>query len=175
MAAAYSHWSQGYLISSCFDSLCCLNLINVEAAYSHRYQGYLFNSCVHFFCCLKLLNMEAEYSHWSQGYLIFVFWLFLLFQINEYVSSICTLITGISDTFMYRFSVFIKSISWSCRFTLIPSCLDFICFFKSVSIVAEYYHWSQGSIIHLLGVVPDTYLAGNSTTGYPSNNLPDTG
>ena len=67
---ANTHWSQGYLLPSCLDSLCDLSPDDVIAEWSHRSQGYLIPSCLDSLCFLRLSAVVALYSHWSQGYLL---------------------------------------------------------------------------------------------------------
>ena len=55
VVAAYSHWSQGYLI----PSICTLRLLNVVAAYSHWSHGYLISSCFASIVTLRLQDVVA--------------------------------------------------------------------------------------------------------------------
>ena len=72
--AAYSHWSQGYLIPSCLDSLCFFKVSNVVAAKSHWLQGYL--TPISLDCLLWYKEvLDPIYSHGSQEYLILVIYL----------------------------------------------------------------------------------------------------
>ena len=114
--ALYSHWLQEYLTPSCLDFWCVLRCPLCVAWYSHWLQEYLTPSCLDSWCFLRSEFAIAWYSHWLQEYLTpscLDSWCIL----RLCCCLIVTLVTGISDTFMFRFMESLK-IPLLCRLIL---------------------------------------------------------
>ena len=104
LVAAYLHWSQGYLISSCFDALCILSRPSWELVNWHWSQEYFIPSCLDSLCILRFPGSENVCSHWSQEYLI----------------------PSCLDLCHFRFHLWDAVYSHLSQEYLIPSCLDLL-------------------------------------------------
>ena len=102
VVATYLHMSQGYLIPSCFDSLCNYKLYAVDAAYSQMSQGFRIPSCLASLCTFKLDDVDSAKSHISQGYRIPSCFDFLcVFKLVFFCCNILTYVTRISNPFHF--------------------------------------------------------------------------